>query len=337
MTTLYAQRSRDGRSRRSRLRLVDLQRRWPILQVVALVAISAYGALTLPNLTTWGSIKTILVLASLIGLASVGQTLVILIGGFDLSIPGFMVASAYLITTIKDQQHFSFAFALALAIAFGAGLGALSGQICHRYGVQPLIVTLGIGGAAAGLAQSLAGDASVGQSAAWAVHLTSVGTRTFGVGVPPLVVIWALVGIVATIVIHRTVLGRRVLAVGANQRAAEYSLINSRRVWTLTFAFSGVVSVLAGLLVAGFAGNLDSAAANPYLFQSLVAVVIGGTIFGGPGDYARTILGALFLAVLNVVLIGSGATPPDQDILYGVVLVLAVTLYGRERALGDRI
>ena len=127
------------------------------------------------------------------------------------------------------------------------------------------------------------------------------------------------------------------LATGANPRAAEYSLISTRRVWTLAFAFSGVASALVGILVAGFAGSVDSGVGDPYLFQSVVAVIVGGTVFGGPGDYTRTVVGALFLTVVNVVLVGKGAIPADQNIIYGVAILLAVTLYGRERRIRDRI
>ena len=66
-------------------------------------------------------------------------------------------------------------------------------------------------------------------------------------------------------------------------------------------------------------------------------MIVGGTVFGGPGDYSRTVVGALFLTVVNVVLVGKGATPADQNILYGVAILLAVSLYGRERRLRDRV
>ena len=91
------------------------------------------------------------------------------------------------------------------------------------------------------------------------------------------------------------------------------------------------------MLVAGFAGSVDSGVGDPYLFQSVVAVIVGGTVFGGPGDYTRTVVGALFLTVVNVVLVGKGAIPADQNIIYGVAILLAVTLYGRERSIRDRI
>jgi ribose transport system permease protein len=325
------------RRRALKLALIDLQRRLPALQILALVAVFAYGAATLPDLTSWLSIKTILVLASLTGLAALGQTFVILLGGFDLSIPGFMVASAYIVTTVKQTHHLPFGIALLIAVIVCGSLGGLSGQICHRFRVQPLIVTLGMGSALAGLLQATSGSASVGSAPQWTVQATSIRATTFGVGLPPVVVVWIAVALVATVGLHRTVAGRRLLATGADERAAEYSLINTRRVWTVTFAISGIVSVLAGLFVAGFAGNLDSAAATPYLFQSLVAVIVGGTVFGGPGDYGRTVIGAIFLTVVNVVIIGSGATPADQEILYGIVLAVAVSLYGRERRLRERV
>ena len=87
----------------------------------------------------------------------------------------------------------------------------------------------------------------------------------------------------------------------------------------------------------GFSGSIDSTVGDPYLFQSVVAVIVGGTVFGGPGDYTRTVVGALFITVVNVVAVGHGANAADQSIIYGVAILLAVTLYGRERRLRDRI
>src|SRR4029077_18840531 len=140
-----------------------------------------------------------------------------------------------------------------------------------------------------------------------------------------------------TVFLYRTPTGRRLLATGANQRAAEYSLINTRRVWTGAFAFSAIASVLVGLLVLGFAGSITLTSGDPYLFQSVVAVIVGGTVFGGPGDYARTAIGALFLTVVDVTLIGHGATQAGQQIFYGLAILFGVSLYGRGRGLRDRV
>lgn len=337
MSAVPAEASAESSGRVTWRRLVRLQARIPLLQLCLLAAVFAYGAIDL-GFWNWGSVKQILVLASLAGLASVGQTLLILMGGFDLSISGFIVASALVVSVLKEKWNVSFIVAILIAVVAAAILGGLAGQICHRYQIQPLIVTLAMGTIALGLIQVQTQGSFSGTAPEWLIRLASPGTKTFGViNIPPMVVMWAVVAVLMGLFLHRTVPGRRVMATGANPRAAEYSLISTRRVWTLAFAFSGVASALVGILVAGFAGSVDSGVGDPYLFQSVVAVIVGGTVFGGPGDYTRTVVGALFLTVVNVVLVGKGAIPADQNIIYGVAILLAVTLYGRERRLRDRI
>ena len=317
--------------------LVQLQGRIPLLQFGALSGVYTYLAIW-HGFSNWSSAKEILVIASLAGLASAGQTLLILMGGFDLSISGFIVSASLVVTVLKDQWHISFAVALLIAVAAGGLMGALAGQICHRFEIQPLIVTLAMGTIALGLVQVQTHGSFSGTAPDWLQHLTSPKTKTFGViDIPPPVAIWIVVAVLMALFIHRTAPGRMLLATGANPRAAEYSLIRTRRVWTLAFAFSGVVSALVGLLVAGSAASVDSTVGDPYLFQSVVAVIVGGTVFGGPGDYSRTALGALFLTVVNFVLVGKGATPADQNMIYGAAILIAVALYGRERRLRDRI
>jgi len=318
-------------------RLVALQARFPILQAVLLIAVYLYAATSL-SLSSWHSIREILTLAALAGLAATGQTLLILMGGFDLSVSNFILASALTVSVLRDQWGVSYEVAILVAVVAGGLFGALAGQICHRFEIQPLIVTLAMGGIAIGLVQVETGGTFAGSSPPWLIRLASPQSDTFGViGIPPLVSIWAVVAVLMAVFLHRTAAGRRVMATGANPRAAEYSLIRTRRVWTLAFAFSGVVSALVGLLVAGSAASVDSTVGDPYLFQSVVAVIVGGTVFGGPGDYSRTALGALFLTVVNFVLVGKGATPGDQNMIYGVAILVAVALYGRERRLRDRI
>jgi ribose transport system permease protein len=325
------------RAQRSWQRAVNVQTRFPLMQIVALGAVFGYGAATLPGLATWPAMKAILVLASLAGLASVGQTVLILMGGFDLSISGMIVASALVVTMLKDQYHWPFAVALLISVAAAGALGALAGQICHRFQIQPLIVTLAIGVMAVGFVQTQSGGIISGSAPGWLSRLTSPVSKTFGVDLPPTVSIWAVVALLMAFFLHRTAPGRRLLATGANPPAAEYSLIHTRRVWTIAFAFSAIASALVGLLVAGFAGTVEGTIGDPYLFQSVVAVIVGGTVFGGPGDYTRTVIGALFVTVVNVVLVGHGATAAQEQIVLGLAILVAVALYGRQRRLRDRI
>jgi ribose transport system permease protein len=313
------------------------QSRFPFFQVVALVAIFIYGAISLPGLGSWNSIRSILVLSALVGLASGGQTLLILIGGFDLGVSGFIVAGALTVTALQVKYNIPFGVALLLAVVGSAVLGGLAGYICHRFAINPLVVTLAMGTIAVGLVAVQNNGLVNGNAPQWLNTLVEPVTRTWGLPVPPTIVIWVVVVIVFAVLLYRTRLGRNLLATGANSRAADFTLINTRLVWTATFAFSAVASALVGCLIGGFSGNVSSPLGDPYLFQSVVSVIVGGTVFGGPGDYTRTSVGALFLTVLTTVLVGHGATPAFEEIVYGAIILAAIAVYGRQRRLRDRL
>jgi ribose transport system permease protein len=318
--------------------LVRLQSRFPLLQAIATIAVFVIGAATLPGFASGPSIKLMLVLASLAGIAALGQTLLILMGGFDLSIAGIAVASALIVTQVRESWDIGFGLALLIALAGAALFGAVAGQICHRLSIQPLIVTLATGAIALGLVQTQTPVGIFGAEApGWLIDVTSPAGNVFGIGIPPLVAIWAVLAIAMSAFLHRTVAGRHVMATGANPRAAEYSLISTRRVWTLAFVFSAVVSVFLGLAITGFGGSITTTSGSPYLFQSVVVVILGGTTFGGPGDYLRTVVGALFVTVVNLVLVGHGATQADQQIVLGVAMLLVMSAYGRQRRIRDRV
>jgi ribose transport system permease protein len=317
--------------------LARVQQRIPLIQLLALGAVFAYGVITLPGLGSWVSIRSILVLAALIGLASCGQTLLILMGGFDLGVSGFIVAGGLTVTALKLKYGIDFATALALSLVAAATLGGFAGYICHRFRINPLVVTLAMGSMVIGLVKVQIGEQANGYPTEWMQKLAMPVSKTFGIGIPPSVSIWILVVVLFAIFLHRTRFGRNLLATGANPRAADYALINTRRVWMAAFAFSAVTSALVGILIGGFAGQVVDTGGDAYLFQSVVAVIVGGTIFGGPGDYTRTAIGAVFITVLITVLVGHGASKAVEFIVYGGIILVAVAIYGRERRLRDRV
>ena len=137
--------------------------------------------------------------------------------------------------------------------------------------------------------------------------------------------------------LHLTPAGRRLYATGSNVRAAEAALVRTRWVWTAAFAASAVFAALAGILIAGFSGASDAALGDSYLWTGITAVIVGGTAFGARGDYWRTVLGCLFLTELSTVLVGKGLSTADQQIVNGLLILVVVGLYARERRLGDRI
>jgi ribose transport system permease protein len=107
---------------------------------------------------------------------------------------------------------------------------------------------------------------------------------------------------------------------------------------TGAFALSAVSAAVVGVLLTGFSGSADTGIGTPYLFTSLTAVIIGGTsIVGARGDYWRTVIGAIMLTVITTILIANGSSIADQQILFGVVILLVVFVYGREPRLRDRV
>ena len=319
------------------VRLAAGQRRFQLFQLVTLVALFEWGTWTVTDFATKESVLSMLVTASLLGLAGAGQTIVVLVGGIDFSIPAFISAGAVLISQLTGSDGWAFVPALALVIALSLALGAANGYIAHRFKAQPLIVTLAMASViTGGLLVWTKGEAT-GSAPAFLGRLTSVGGTTFGIGIPPVVVIWAMVALALGLGLRRTVAGRKLYATGANPRAAELSLVGTRRIWTAAYAVSGLLSGLLGVLIGGYVGSGNVTLGDPYLFEGLAAVIVGGTAFGARGNYWKTVLGALVLTVLSAVLVGKRYSNADQQIIFGLLILTVVAGYGRGPRLRDRI
>ena len=140
-----------------------------------------------------------------------------------------------------------------------------------------------------------------------------------------------ILAIVVVVMLERTPFGRRLYALGSNPQAAPLALIGPRTIWTITYALSALFAALAGVLLLGFTGSAYGDVGQPYLFQTIAAVVIGGTtLVGGRGGLVGTIAGALVLTEINTLLIGLGLAASTVEAALGVLIILLVSLYGRE-------
>jgi ribose transport system permease protein len=310
----------------------------PSLQIAALLALFAITALTVSGFVTKSSLYSDLVLASFLGIAAAGQTIVILIGGIDLSVPS-MIGAANLLTPALIARGWDAAIVITFVLGVGIVVGGLNGYIVRRLRVSPLIVTLASGAMVLGgaLAWTKNGFAA-GSVPGWLTHFSSPIGHTLGIGVPPVLVVWGIVAIILGVVLHRSVTGHHVYATGSNERAAELAGVRTVRVWSGAFALSGLSGVAVGVLLTGFVGSSSVGIGNPYLFTSLAAVLVGGTsLIGAKGDYWRTVLGALILTLVTTLLVGHGAGVATQEIVFGVLIMVFVGLYGRERRVRDRV
>jgi ribose transport system permease protein len=306
----------------------------PLLLGVGLFLV---GSVLIEGFAGVRSVRAILVLASFVGLASVGQSLVIVMGGIDLSIP-FLVGVANVVAAKLFEAGVPDPVVIVLTVGLTASIGALNGFLSRRFRVHPLIITLGVGTTALAAVNWWTNGFPSGSAPHWVTGFVSIGATTGPIPVPPIVLFWAAVTVAIAVVERSTAYGRRLFAMGANPRAAELALIRPLHMWVITFAISGAFAGITGLLFLGFTGKASGTVGEPLLFQSIAAVVIGGTsLIGGLGGYARTALGAVVLILLSTLLLARGVESSLIQAALGVLIILLVSVYGREARIRDTI
>jgi len=316
--------------------VADLQRRFPLLQITALVVLYLVGAATVPGWTTHSTLMSMLVMAALLGLAGAGQTIVVLGGGIDFSVGAFITAGGVFITELPSVDGWPVWAAIVFSLAVAVAGGVLNGVTSQRFRIEPLVVTLAVGALLSGVLTGWVSGAVSGTPPSWTDSAVSVTTRTFGIPIPPIVSIWVVLAVVAGIVLARTRAGRSLYLNGTNPVAARRALVRTGWTWTAGFVVSAVLATFAGILLAGDGGG-NLSAGDPYLFQALTAVIVGGTMFGGRGDYWRTVIGALILTVVTYLLEAHNYSTGVQEIVYGLLIMIVVAFYGRERKIRDRV
>lgn len=303
--------------------------------LMVLLALFAVASLHIDGFLSWENIKSMLVFASFLGLASVGQTFVALLGGLDLSIP-FIIGSSNVGLLYLIGLGFPSPIAVIIILLLGTALGWVNGILSFRLQGQALILTLGIGFAISGTTQILTSIGSeyagnvVGNVPVWLKNLAAMNGVTFGLGVPPVIFIWIAVAALLIFGMKNTVYGRNLYALGGNRTSAQRIMISERRYWVGAYMVSGFASGLTGSLLLGWSGGGFIGVGDPYLFTTLAAVVIGGTsLLGGYGGYGFTVIGVLVLQVLTAFLVGIGLRFEWQQFIYGLLILPMVALYAR--------
>ncbi|HEY3902716.1 MAG TPA: ABC transporter permease [Streptosporangiaceae bacterium] len=317
--------------------LAAAQRKFPLLQVLVLAALVLYVGAADGDFS-WNDLwAPILLQGSFLGIAAAGQTLVILLGGLDFSIGAYLVAGNLLVTHLVGLEHWNFALVALLVLAICVLGGGFAGWICHRFGLEPLVVTLGMSSVVVGAVVGSDAKLLNGAGPGWLTDFTAQSSKTFGVPIPPIVTFWIVLAAIVTLILARTVPGRRLYLTGASLKAAELAGVRTGRVWASAYAASAVLAGLAGVMLAGFSTGGDTNVGSSYLFPGLAAVIVGGTLMGGRGDYLRTCLGALIVTALNFVIAVLNVGAAAAQIVFGGLLLATVAVYGRERRLRDRV
>jgi ribose transport system permease protein len=298
--------------------------------ILIAVLLFVLGSLLIPGYASAFSIRAMLVLACLLAVACVGQTLTIIIGGIDLSIP-FVIGFANVVAAQLYGDGMNFVLVCAIVGVLALGIGALNGLISAGLGIHPLIVTLGVGTIVQGAVLVWTRGFPSGSAPDAVTKFVSIGGSVGPIPVPWLVPCFIALSALIILVLNRTPYGRRLFALGSNPRAAALALVSPLRMWVVTYAISAFFAAVAGVLLLGFTGSAYGDVGQPYLFQTIAAVVIGGTaLVGGAGSFLGTVAGAIVLTQINTLLIGLGLQPSLVQAALGLIIILLVSLYGRE-------
>ena len=297
----------------------------------AAVLLFGLGQIVRPGFASPASIEAVLLVASFVGLVAAGQTFVILIGGIDLSVPWILNAAAILLVTSSLGQNDRAGYAIVLTLGMGALVGLANGIGVAVFGVPAVVMTLAANGIMEGLTLGLSGGMTCGACAAYAPPLVQAAVHGRFLGLPAALWFWLAAIVVVSFLLSMTRFGRNTYAIGNNARASFLAGVPVTRTTILLYTLSGLCSALAGIMLVGFGGQASLGMGDPYLFQSIAAVVIGGVyILGGRGHYIGTVAGAISLVALISVLMAMNMPEYGRSIIYGVIILALLLLYGRE-------
>jgi ribose transport system permease protein len=296
------------------------------------------GSVLIPGFLSGSNIVAMLVLGSFLGIAAAGQTLVIVLGGIDLSVAS-TVGLGEVVTAVLYSRSVPLWEILVILLLCGIIIGILNGGISSYFKLHPLIVTLGVGFIISGTVLMWTnGGAAQGTSPAIFQNMTSLSASFGPIPLPPIVMLWALLIAVVVVIQRYTMLGRQIYSLGSSAAAAKLALVPRVRTWIITYVISALTGIMAGVVLSGFSGGANFSAGDPYLFNSIAAVVVGGTsLLGGRGGYARTVIGSLIVTELTTILLGFGLNSPLQETLLGVFIILVVAIGGREAHVRSRV
>ncbi len=279
-----------------------------------------------PYFLTGANFKIILTQTVIVAIGTFGMTMIIVSGGIDLSV-GSVVALTSVVGATALVRGCSPVTATLLMVAGGAGIGLINGLVIGRLRMLPFIVTLGMMGVARGAAKWIAGSQTVSVPETVVNRLMALTKPTQLFPLPPGVWITIALAALTSLLMRRTIFGRYIFAIGCNETASRYSGIRIPRQKIGIYAVAGIFFGLAGLMQLSRLTQGDPTVAAGLELDIIAAVVIGGaSLSGGSGSILGSMIGALIMAVLRNGSNQMGWPTYVQEIIIGVVIIIAVGL-----------
>jgi rhamnose transport system permease protein len=296
---------------------------WVLLLVLALeVVVFTFAG---DNFLSFENAFEITRLAAEIGLLAFGLTLVIKTGGIDLSVGSMMGLGAVTLGASWSGLGLPIWIAAALTVVLGAAGGALNGVLITRLRVPPLIVTLGTFSLFRGLAEAATGGYV--SYTGFPSSFLALGQNYLGGVLPVQFILFLVVFVALWLLLHRTVFGRELTALGFNAAGARFAGVRVGAITLRTYVICGVCAALAGIVYVARIGQAKADAGTGYELLAIAAVVLGGTaISGGRGTLHGTLLGLLCLVVLQNGLRLSGQPSEIAGLCAGLILIVAIAL-----------
>lgn len=293
-----------------------------VLAASALVYLASVVAV--PQFATIVHLSDTLQIAGFLGVVAIGEGVVILGAGIDLSIGYVMTGSAVLVSSLAAA---GFPSLIDLLAGLGAGVlaGLINGIGVTKFKISPLVMTLAVGNIVQGIVLvETNGSPKSGSPGI----LTAIANHNLGGDLTWTVIVWLVLAVAAACFLGMTRTGRYLYAIGTNTRAAELSGVPVARVSVATYMISGFTAAVAGCLLLGYTGISSATMGNTYMLPAIAAVVLGGTsILGGRGTSAGIALGAFLLTVIESLLTVVNVSQAGREMLEGAILLLVIVLY----------
>jgi ribose transport system permease protein len=301
---------------------------WPLVVFAVLFLV---GGIVRPNLLTLEALWSTAAFAMIVAIASSGQTLAVIQGGIDLSVPNTITLSALTFLSAVDSLGAFGAF--VVAIASGAVVGLVNGTIIAKLSLSPIVTTIAMNGFLFGVVLLTFDFSQLTDIPRFAADITSAKIGFLGTEVAAVVPVGLGLLLALQALLSWTGWGRALFLVGAAPDVARLAGQPVDRIRITAYALSGALAAFAGIVIVGFYAQTSTGMGAPYLLGSVAAVVVGGaSIFGGRGSMIGTLGGALVLGQVATLVAVANLGVNIQQLIYGVIILFVVALYGRRAA-----
>lgn len=292
-------------------------------------------SLTSSVFSSQANLDNIMIQISVLAIVSIGETIVMLIRGIDLSVGSVVLFSSVVVGALTVNHHEPAFLAIAVALMLSLGIGLINGVLIAVVGVEPIVVTLAMLLAVQGLDQVI-----LAQNGSWIQVLDPFFNGLYEnqfLFLPIMAVITVSLYILAAIIMRKTPFGRSVYAVGGNPRAAHLAGINVTAVTIVAYTLSGLFAGIAGPLEVAQIGTVSQNVASGLEFSAITAVLVGGlSLAGGSGSVEKTLVGAAIFGMIDNYLTLNSFSIYYKQAVSGFLILVAVVLLNLGRLRSER-